>query len=152
MMKTFILILFSAIIYAGPIKSQTVKVSYDYDKAGNRTKREMVTVTLQSAPATGNELKSAKQDEKPVEDQTGDFRVLVYPNPTKGNLDIEVSGGDEQNTYSYSLFNASGAKLLDGNFKGPARQPVAMAGLTNGIYFLKVQYADKTLTFKIIKE
>lgn len=60
------------------------KVVFTYDNAGNRISREMPTVTLPNhAPAVIDSANIATES-------LFDITILVYPNPTQGQLTIEI--------------------------------------------------------------
>ena len=157
-MKTILLIIFSVILSVGSLSSQTTTVKYTYDNSGNRTKREMVTIILPGAKGTEitenieNTENAEKEEQVSVEDKIGEFKVKVYPNPTRGILGIEVIDGSDKTTYLYSVFNASGTKLFNGYFRDQGQHQVSMNHLAPGIYILKIVNTDKELKFKIIKE
>ena len=133
---SFLLILFSGV-------AQTV--SYGYDNAGNRISRKIVP--LKTALAA----KKSPETLAPVEDQLGERKITIYPNPTKGALAVEITGGDAKDAIHLILFSAQGVQLQ--NLKVTASTtPVDMSSYPAGWYILQVQAGDKMTEFKIIKQ
>lgn len=130
-------------IYA---EAQTYEVQYTYDAAGNRIKRKVVEVTLKSAKT------ATKDDFLPVEEQWGERQVSIYPNPTHGNLKVNITGGDDEVAYSYELFNTSGSKVLNGRVVQHGETPIPMQSLSPGVYILIIQANEEKMTYKIIKK
>jgi len=95
-MKQFYL-LFSFLLILSSGMAQNM-VSYAYDNAGNRISRKIVL--MGSNPS--HVKKSA--DPVPVEDQLGDRKITVYPNPTRGALAVEITGGDAKEGIHLVLF------------------------------------------------
>ena len=87
----------------------------------------------------------------PIEEQLGDRKILVYPNPTKGALAVEITGGSDKDDIRIVLISAQGIQLK--NLK-------AITGITAidmhiyppGWFILRVLAGDKVTEFKIIKQ
>jgi len=76
-------------------------ISYAYDNAGNRISR---TILLSTSP------QGVKKAEDPVlvEYQIGERKITVYPNPTKGKLAVEITGGNEKPEHWAAKATANG--------------------------------------------
>ena len=90
-------LLFSFLVLLTTV-TQAQKVGYDYDMTGNRISRKVVN------------LDNPNQTETPVpvKNQLGERKITVYPNPTKGALAVEMTGGDQKDQMSLSLFSSQG--------------------------------------------
>lgn len=122
------------------------KISYSYDAAGNRVSRKYKTVLLRSAQAPASE----KLDSV-IETAIENLTVSVYPNPTKGNLSVVMTGITDLEKAVLRLYNAKGEPLqiihiVDGT------TPVHMWDYSPGWYILRVDVGKKNIDFKIIKE
>jgi len=124
--------------------SQTI--SYDYDYAGNRISRKVV---LLPPPPQG--AKKQVTDSVVVEDMLEDRNILVYPNPTKGILGVEITGGDWDEDILLILYNGQGVMLYHANAQ-QGINPVDMTAYPKGWYILRVQEGEKRKEFKVIKE
>ena len=82
------------------------------------------------------------------EDASG---VTAFPNPARNDLNILFSDG-APGKCAGELFNALGAGVRSFTDTGHGREPFRMnvAGLPEGIYFLKLTYDSKTLIKKVI--
>ena len=117
---------------------------YYYDDAGNRIQRNIVT--LQSAKPD-----SSDQNKKVFEDDLGNKKVLIYPNPTRGQLQIELIGYDKETKTNLFLYNLSGALLMSKSITNSS-EIIDLSIYTVGMYILKIVWGDKTSEWKIIKE
>lgn len=143
-MKQFYL-LFSFLLVLTSGIAQNKIVSYAYDLAGNRISRKVVD--LYSNPS--HVKKSA--DPVPVEDQLGDRKITVYPNPTRGALAVEITGGDAKEEVHLILFSAQGTQLQNLGITGTVT-PVDMSSYPGGWYILRITAGAKATEFKIIKQ
>ena len=124
---------------------QAQKVGYDYDMAGNRIFRKVVKLD------DPNYAKKHVEPPAPVEEQLGERKITVYPNPTKGALAVEITGGDQKDQMILSVFSSQGVQLQ--NIKATAiTTPVNMSAYPSGWYILRVQAGEKVTEFKIIKQ
>lgn len=137
-------LLFSFLIFSS-ITIQAQKVGYDYDMAGNRIARKVVPLN------SPNYAKQHVETLAPVEEQLGERKITVYPNPTRGALSVEITGGDQKDQLILSVFSSQGVQLQ--NIKATAiTTPVNMSAYPAGWYILRLQVGDKMTEFKIIKQ
>jgi lysyl endopeptidase len=102
---------------------------------GSYAESETVTFALSAAMSVkGNSLKDA---------------VRVYPNPSAGIYNINVSGG--YTNLSYQLYNMLGQSVSNGSIA--TNGTINITNAANGVYMLKVAEPNgKTATFKLVKE
>lgn len=124
---------------------QAQKVGYDYDMAGNRISRKIVELN------NPNYAKQHVETPAPVEEQLGERKITVYPNPTKGALAVEMTGGDQKDQMSLSVFSSQGVLLQSIKVTTTITQ-VNMSAYPASYYILRVQAGDKMTEFKIIKQ
>jgi len=122
-------------------------VSYAYDNAGNRISRKIVDLSKDPIPS---HVKKAA-DPVPVEDQLGERKITVYPNPTKGVLAVEINGGDDKDQLRIVLFNADGKQLVNKKIQSGSTL-INMSTYPAAYYILRIQAGDKMTEFKIIKQ
>jgi len=77
-------------------------------------------------------------------------KILVYPNPAKGQLIIDLLGAAEKLEY-VSIFDNLG-KLLSEHKLFSNQETINISHLPSGIYFLKFNNADNNFVKKIIIE
>lgn len=126
--------------FIGNMQGQNV-ISYSYDNAGNRIKKEIVM----------SKMKDAKSDEQSYSEMLQKHDIHIYPNPTEGDLTISISNVDNSNQVSIMLYEVNGtlvkqAKLENGQ---------AIMNIQNkapGIYMMQISVDEKSTTWKIIKK
>jgi hypothetical protein len=133
-------------------------IHYDYDETGNRTKRYIVL-----GKGNSSDEETSKKDEessKEVEENTktkefeenlGEMTIKIYPNPTRGQLVVKISGLEPDETVDYQLFSNTGL-LLDTKGKNNYEFKVDMARYSGGMYVLRLMIKGKISQWKILKE
>ncbi len=145
-MKQILLTLIINLLLCSAVIGQTYVVRYTYDVSGNRIKRQIYEIILKNA-------KLATEDNKqPIEEAWGERKITIYPNPTQGKLKISITGGDNNVDYNYTLYNASGQKILLGQISHSGVHPIPMQRYRPGIYILVLRCEQDKKTYKIIKE
>ncbi len=76
--------------------------------------------------------------------------LSIYPIPTSDFLNIESINNELIN--QITIIDIQGNVVFSSNVNQQISQQVAVKDFTNGIYFIKIQMADKTYTAKFIKE
>ena len=133
-------------LFSFSMTSMAQEVSYAYDNAGNRISRKIVP--LNSNPT---HAKKTVDDPPPVEEQLGERKIAIYPNPTKGALAVEITGGNDKDLLRIVLLSAQGIQLQ--NLKAEiGKTPVDMHLYPSGWYILRIQAGEKVTEFKIIKQ
>lgn len=78
------------------------------------------------------------------------LNMIAYPNPTVGDLTLEV-GGTDVSALAYQLYDMSGKLVAGKNISGTS-ETIAMKNLAASTYFLKVSNGTEVIkTFKISK-
>jgi hypothetical protein len=130
----------SAISYADSVDN----VIYTYDSAGNRISRTVVICVLP-------QLRSAHADTSSVEDQLNELKVILYPNPTRGAIQIGLSQYTKNEPISFMLFSPDGKKIMNASAASDLTT-MDLSPFPSGWYILRVIKKDEELMFKIIKE
>lgn len=144
-------LLFSSISYAQTVgPDQEYYARYSYDSAGNRVAKTIIVGTspkLKSKAAPGMD----EDDTETFIDRIGEAEIKIYPNPTKGNLVVEINNiGENANSY-VSLLDTQG-KLLRKETVTDGLSFLDLTHFINGTYILKIYIDGKTTVWKIIKE
>ncbi len=74
---------------------------------------------------------------------------LIIPNPTNANVNIQWSS---PNIKSVNLLSPLGQTLSNYNVQGMRSQTIPLAHLANGIYFIKINTENSSVTKKIMKQ
>ena len=81
------------------------EVVYEYDDSGNRRFRKIQTVRLRS------EVSDDSSEVDIAQESLFDYKIKVYPNPTYGNLSIEIEEIKIESPLDLVLFDQSGTIL-----------------------------------------
>lgn len=116
-------------------------VSYAYDAAGNRVKREIVLQTRAAEDKSTNESYSEMLEDR---------GIRIYPNPTEGQLTVEITG---DGACRFDIYNISGQQVLTTN-SGPGRVALDISSQPKGLYILRVttENGGDSSTWKIVKK
>lgn len=133
--------LFLMVIITLSSQTSNAQVGYTYDKAGNRI--SCYVLKMASAGET--------QQEEIVEHFAGPREVKLHPNPTKGHLILNISGGEDEEDYNISLFNMAGHLLLQQQRTGNGSFEMNIENQPSGTYILILATKEDKIHYKIIK-
>ncbi len=147
-MKTLIqtyLMVFLLVVAKTGVQAQE-SISYGYDAAGNRIARVINMTPLRSAPENTEE----KVQSSPLNEILDDFKIRIYPNPTKGLLAVEIAPLPEEPQSDIGIWNSQGQLII--------RQKITLEKMSfdlsdqpSGIYFLKIYLKEQETVWKIIR-
>lgn len=132
------------------------RIRYGYDEAGNRISRQKEIVM--SAKAKGFVPDSAPEDEADAwstptqhEEMVADMKIIIYPNPTRGMLRVEISGAEVPLGAQIDLYSTLGS--LVGQWKNISNDnTVDITSHLPGIYIMRIALDKRRVsTWKIIK-
>ncbi len=126
-------------------------IEYAYDNAGNRISRQVIVIpnNLKSATAGDDDNKT---DEEPIQSNWANMEILIYPNPTIGDINLGFKGYTEINNVHYQVFNATGRLMLAGQLNTGGLNRLQFSSLPKGVYILVLQHGSEKKTWKIIKQ
>ncbi|MDR1090410.1 MAG: T9SS type A sorting domain-containing protein [Prevotella sp.] len=133
-------ILFSLlfIVLSGTMNAQ--KIQYAYDAAGNRIKREIVLT------------KSASETESSFfTEELAQRTIKIYPNPTEGQLKVEVSDFEDCKSVNLTIVNMQGQVVLRKKMNS-ATDDLDISGKASGLYVLRINIDGEYSSWKIIKK
>ncbi len=82
-------------------------------------------------------------------EEFSEYEIKVYPNPVISDLNIELLSSE--NDASITLYDLSGKLILTSNTTENSAT-LNLKEMPQGIYFLTIENAEKSGTFKIVKE
>ncbi|MBQ6732984.1 MAG: T9SS type A sorting domain-containing protein [Paludibacteraceae bacterium] len=127
-------------------------VVYEYDAAGNRTARYIVTEDSDEQPGALRGAFAESDDITKSESVVtlGDLSVEVYPNPTNGPVVIDIKGDTDQ-PMNVEVFSNVGASLMS-KAVALGKNMIDLSSYSDGQYIVVVTLgADKSTSFKVIK-
>ena len=132
--------------------------TFVYDDVGNRTDRFITLsppskATMQDTSFVDEEILEEEEttEEQKLYDKLDNFDLVVYPNPTKGEVVVQISGEENLGTVTYKVFDRLGREILAGA-KSSNVLHINLSGQKAGTYFLRVEINDKEKSWKIVKE
>lgn len=143
-MKTYLVVLAGMLVLGMPCAIAQTTIAFGYDKAGNRTSR---TIAL---PKTA-EADSAYMDENTREDLLGSSKLLIYPNPTKGYLQVEVADSDTQIAGQLTLTDLNGRVLYTSQLS-EGINTIDMSAMAPATYILRMEKNGQVSTWRIVRE
>lgn len=105
-MKKIFLLIF--LFYGFSCFSQNYAIEFAYDNAGNRYSRTIVDLSVPS----GNKSAEDSTATTPYNTMMSEVQVSIYPNPTKGQLNIELSNLSDETTGSIVVTDLQGRVLM----------------------------------------
>lgn len=137
-------------VFTSNISAQSI--SFDYDESGN-CKLKYKTVVLARAQAKLNNDKQKNPSDSTLNQVSnfGERKIIIYPNPTKGLLNIELTGKPLETKAEYRLTDLSGKLIMHGQFD-LMRLSLDLSHLLPGTYMLHIDMESKKDVWKIIKE
>lgn len=153
-MKKLLIILSICFLLPPALLSQEHNtVEFEYDDAGNRTLRH--TIYLQETiikTATGDTLQEKMPEESMPADEVsmGEIVIQIFPNPTRGALQVKLTNLEASDQVTYALYALTGQILYTGEIHG-TETLLDMHAYQNGSYLLKMVVNAQTTTWTIIK-
>jgi hypothetical protein len=126
--------------------SQTKVYAYDYDESGNRIERQFIQLKSASIASDNNNT------EQEIFEGTLDQRkIKIYPNPTAGNLKVEIPLNEEPKWATLQVYNLQGALIHDQLVTGETTL-VNLNGQPSGMYIMRIFSGQSVSEWKIMKE
>jgi len=131
---------------------------YTYDASGNRTACAVINLPSPMSPPdttdTDTELLTPPPPLQTAEyfvETIAQTEIKIYPNPTTEKITLEFVGDVRvENFRPLQLFSLSGQLLQEHPVHSPTTT-VSLAGLSKGVYILKVSVNGITEEWRVIK-
>lgn len=133
-------------IHAQGVQNQQAayKLDFEHDADGNLSSRKIATLSAKSKE------NNSSIDSTAVTDVMGKQKIILYPNPTRGILRLDIKLFDPNKKNTYSVYSLSGAKLCDGNILSSSAE-IDLSQYPQGNYLLDLLLDGKVSRWKIIK-
>jgi len=139
----FIILLVSAIA-SSSLKGQ---IYFDYDEAGNCIEKYKTIVLLSKVKGNSKDTTKIVSQSEMISER----EVIIYPNPTRGALKVEIRGKFPENPVRYLLTDLSG-KTLSQVQSDDMYYLFDMTAYPTGVYLLRIMIDNRWSKWKIIKE
>jgi hypothetical protein len=141
-MRTFYtLILFATLTVFACADTYGQRIEYAYDASGNRiTRKKEIVLT-----------KSAESPAPILTEELAERTIKIYPNPTEGNLKVEISDFDKCQSVNLTIYNMQGQVILKRKMESSVAD-LDISGKPNGLYVLQINIDGANTSWKIIKK
>lgn len=131
----------------------SARITFERNKGDFVLARRILFYEYETGEVGGMSLAGGGPQDKEIIQITPIFFGGIHPNPTKGNLEIRFSSPD-QRTLRITLYDVTGRlvnEIFHGRVKvGSNRIPVNSEELSAGIYFIRIETDEETITEKVI--
>lgn len=117
------------------------KISYQYDAAGNRIRREILF----------SQSQMSKKQNNINTDMLGEHKITISPNPTEGLLRVEILDGGDAIDGEAIVYSANGSLVASAPLKSSVTE-LNIGSCPSGIYLLHIKQGNSKLVWKIIKK
>ncbi|WP_291582857.1 T9SS type A sorting domain-containing protein [Bacteroides sp.] len=119
------------------------RIEYIYDNAGNRETRQLQIIAQR--------MDSLENEKDKNREEMLESKVIIYPNPTRGILQIDILRVENFEDSRIFLYNSSGKQLQQ--WSDISRSNVInLSDYASGIYILQVTCNGDVSSWKIIKQ
>ncbi|MDR0231528.1 MAG: T9SS type A sorting domain-containing protein [Dysgonamonadaceae bacterium] len=140
-MKKFIC-LFILMLLAASHNISAQNIGFSYDADGNMESRYIVTLKSSSDPQS--------EEEEIISVELSEQKITIYPNPTQGEICVEISPLDQEEENFIHIFDSLG-QLLDTKKIVSERTYLEISG-SPGVYLLNIHLGTNISKWKIIKQ
>jgi len=127
----------------------TSRIIFTYDMAGNRKSRTIVLAS--PVMEETEEIEDEENIAAIVEEQEAGGTVIIYPNPTKGQLTVEFKGYNNNFSGNICLYTIKGNTIISETIRAE-KVYLELSDYPQGVYLLKTDINGQVSTWKIIKE
>ncbi len=113
MKRPFLMLMFGFFVL--PLLAQTYSYEFEYDASGNRTSRTVITIPSKAPDSLANEEANQKEEALPnvlKEELFNGKSIVIYPNPTTGELILEITPFETGTTGTITLYSVNGSVLI----------------------------------------
>ena len=122
------------------------RIVYSYDESGNRVDAERIIVYTR-----GSNNNSRSAHARMYMDSLSLARITIYPNPTEGDLKIEITGVTDLTSSSLTICDMKG-KVLHQIQELSESNELDITDYADGIYLLIIRIKEESTTWRIIKK
>lgn len=146
---------FAMVLLCLPIKLNAQQgIAYTYDAAGNRTGSSAILRAQNNAKQQSEEYEMSRM-------MSSTYQVSVTPNPTRSYVQVRISGLEDGDVCSLSLFDSTGQMVFSEKTRN-SQTSIDLTALGIGIYLLRAEFhsnssrtkgdTNDVIVTKIIKE
>jgi YD repeat-containing protein len=148
-MKTIKNIIFVVLLLTSTLAVAQTTIRFSYDDAGNRTKREILL--KKSLEANSDSASISEADTELVTDWLDKMKITIYPNPTRGELTIDIANIPQDADGEITIHNTEGKRLHQLKQLN-STNVLDLSAYSTGIYVVRITTGQKSCERKIVKE
>jgi hypothetical protein len=133
------------------INNNVYKSSFYYNNCGTLKERVIELRTLKSVSSVKRKKRHPLPQSPKFSENIGSVAIEIYPNPTQGELKVDLSGFDLSSKNAIYIVNTLG-KLVKQVTPIGVSNIIDLTGLPNGTYIMRIIIGDRSSEWKIIKE
>jgi hypothetical protein len=143
----------------GQIGSPSIAISYD--ASGNRTLRKVIiiyyktyehdTIDNDNTDSTVNRTNTDDKKTTVYDDNLGGYQIKVYPNPTNGWLNVQISNFIAGLTADITVYDPQNKLMLKNQCTSKFTK-IDMSPFPKGAYLMDIRIDGKVSGWKIIKQ
>ncbi len=118
-------------------------IAYSYDAAGNRIERKTIKLTKST--------EAIRAQASVFIDELSKRTVKIYPNPTKGQLKVEIFELDNSDKGTISIYNRQGRLITKKNIS-VSTLDFDISTQPDGLYVMHIEINGQVSTWKILKQ
>ncbi|WP_461634293.1 T9SS type A sorting domain-containing protein [Labilibaculum euxinus] len=128
-------------------------VSFAYDSAGNRVSRTINLSSTKSGINGGDtEEFTFEKNEDFFTEVLAEKEIKIYPNPTRGQLRVDILGYEDlDNNSSIQVFTTGGVLLYKSNTPSQTNN-INLSDKPAGLYLMVITIGSEKSTWKIVKQ
>jgi hypothetical protein len=130
--------------------SQTPTTNFSYDLNGNRIHRWVTIQKITEADSSFTMNQDSAENRNPGNIYNISNRVLLYPNPTQGMLDLMITGINDSEVAVITIRSITGQELLRQK-TGLANTQINIGNFAPGTYFVNITLRTSHGTWEIVK-
>jgi hypothetical protein len=124
--------------------SKAQGILFSYDAAGNRQQR---TIVWKSSEVNIDSIHAVK----PITEYLDEMKITIYPNPTQGQLSVEITNMPQDASGEITIHNLEGKQMQNLKTLESANK-FDLSFYPMGIYVLRIKVGQKVSEWKIVKE
>lgn len=121
------------------------RIENAYDAAGNRLTSEKIIIFTRGS-VNGN-----APEEKMFQDSLASTKITIYPNPTEGDLKIDIAGVSDFESSGLILYDMAG-KVVKNITQLSESNELDITDYANGMYIMVIKINEESTTWKIVKK
>ncbi|NDW19296.1 T9SS C-terminal target domain-containing protein [Dysgonomonas sp. 216] len=133
------------------------KISYSYDASGNRIGRSIVLETSPGLRSAAFDRESQEETvyeetfEYQIDNELQDANILIYPNPTHGQLAVEINNVPQEMVGEVYLIKGNNQLISKKTIRADQKTEFDLTTQNPGVYLLNIKIGNSISTWKIIK-